>query len=63
MLHAGCGPAALKKMVDIKMLDMKTAVYVTVYTKYLRKGLVVQKVGWSLQKFHAELSREQTLEN
>lgn len=44
LLQHSCGKTALKKMVDIKMLDMRTAMYVTVYTKYVRSGLVVQQV-------------------
>ncbi|XP_061179519.1 uncharacterized protein LOC133188154 [Saccostrea echinata] len=46
LLQHKCGKTALKKMVDIKLLDMKTAMYVTVYTKYLRHGLVVEKVKY-----------------
>lgn len=46
LLQHSCGKTALKKMVDIKMLDMRTALYVTVYTKYIRSGLVVQQVKY-----------------
>ncbi|XP_048754473.1 uncharacterized protein LOC125665723 isoform X2 [Ostrea edulis] len=53
LLQHGCGKTALKTMVDIKMLDMKTALYVTVYRKYLRRGLVVEKVKYDESSYDA----------
>ncbi|KAK3108464.1 hypothetical protein FSP39_008409, partial [Pinctada imbricata] len=51
VLKQACGPHALKTLVDIKKLDLKTATYLVYYEKHMKNGLIVQKVEYDERSF------------